>query len=109
MKTVNVLGTEYIILSGAEAQNSALKDNPNVAGFCEQYSKRIYIDEIDADSMENVDEYKKRLLRHELIHAFFAESGLMDECDFANNEMMIDWIAIQFPKMIKAFKDVKAL
>lgn len=59
--------------------------------------------------------YRKRTLRHELIHAFLNESGLSEnasvpaDCGWAKHEEMIDWIAIQFPKMVKAFKEAGCL
>lgn len=37
-----------------------------------------------------------------IIHAFLHESGL-DVCSWAHNEEMVDWLAIQFPKLYEAF------
>lgn len=37
---------------------------------------------------------------------FFAESGLRSNSDFAENEELVDWIAIQFPKIAKVFSDL---
>ena len=52
----------------------------------------------------------KKQLRHEIIHAFLAESGLQtnfEHCrQFGHDETMVDWIAIQFPKIYKVYKDV---
>ena len=42
------------------------------------------------------------LFRAKHIHA-------MDYKQFGHEETIIDWIAIQFPKMIKAFESVNAL
>ena len=106
MQKVNILGTEYKIYTDSD---NSLLDSLNAAGLCEQYSKNIYLKAVEQDSMENVEKYKQRLLRHELIHAFLIESGLGDECDFADNEMLIDWIALQFPKMIKVFEETNAI
>ena len=49
-----------------------------------------------------------------LIHAFLNESGLRynsfaPETAWARNEEMVDWIAIQFPKLMKAFRDADAI
>ena len=52
---------------------------------------------------------EKRILRHEIIHAFAFESGLADDSAWAMDEEMTDWIAHQFPKMLAAFKAVGAL
>lgn len=51
---------------------------------------------------------------HEITHAFLDESGLQ-HCSsvpmgaWARHEEMVDWIAIQFPKIMKAFQEVGAL
>ena len=56
---------------------------------------------------------QKRVLRHELIHAYLFESGLGDSsnsCDaWAVNEEMVDWFARNIPKMIETFKELKCL
>lgn len=52
------------------------------------------------------DERKKRhseVMRHEVIHAFFNESDLSD---YSNNEELVDWLAMQFPKMFKVFQEL---
>ena len=52
-------------------------------------------------------------LRHEIIHAFAYESGLWGDSEgtlaWAQNEEMTDWLAIQFPKMEKVFKECDCL
>lgn len=53
--------------------------------------------------------YQKKVLRHEIVHAFLYESGLWQnaygsKC-WAKNEEMIDWMAIQIPKIQKAYKE----
>ena len=45
--------------------------------------------------------------RHELMHAFFKESGLADEFE-SNNEVVVDWFAIQLPKIVRACCEVHA-
>ena len=56
----------------------------------------------------------KETLRHEIIHAFLFESGLQSssavlETGWACNEEMIDYFAIQSPKIFEAFKEVDCL
>lgn len=99
MMKVNILGTDYEILLQSEQQNPKLED---ANGLCEIYAKKIIIrkfPEDDPKAYENLDAFKERVLRHEIIHAFFAESGLISNCDYADNEELVDWIAIQFPKI----------
>jgi hypothetical protein len=56
----------------------------------------------------DLESVKKRILRHELIHAFLYESGL-DQCSWADNEEMIDFFAISLPKIFHVFCQAKAL
>jgi uncharacterized membrane protein len=53
---------------------------------------------------------RKVTLRHEIIHAFLAESGLWGSSAsigaWAMNEEMIDWFALQLPKMLKVFEQL---
>lgn len=56
--------------------------------------------------------YKFRLeknKRHEIIHAFLFESGLAENSEWAQNEEMVDFFAIQFPKLMEAFKNADAI
>lgn len=98
MKNLDILGTEYTI--GTE------KTNKNIDGFCDTSIKKIVVDDMKPSetSKKDLELYKKQVLRHEIIHAFLFESGLEAECRW-NDEEMVDWLAIQFDKIAKAFKD----
>ena len=39
-----------------------------------------------------------------MVTTAFAESGLRNNTDYAENEELVDWIAIQFPKIAKVFE-----
>ena len=52
------------------------------------------------------DEFIKKVKRHEIIHAYFHESGLKT---YAENEELVDWMAWQFPKLLATFKEIDAL
>ena len=53
---------------------------------------------------------QKHVLRHELIHAFLFESGLDQNsnlCEsWAINEEMVDWMAIQMPKIMNIYDSI---
>ena len=106
MKTsVNVLGTEYKVIT----DDSIISQN--VDGLCKSYDKEILIrskrEMLCSEDSEAIKEVRyKEVLRHELVHAFFDESGLDD---YSNNEQLVNWIAAQFPKMLKAFQEVDCL
>ena len=108
----NVLGTEYKFFYNTEEEDFKMKGNN---GYCEIYAKEIHINKDllipreNDDRIKNIYEFALKVIRHELIHAFTIESGLWENNDWARDEEMTDWIAIQFPKMMKCFEDVGAL
>ena len=64
------------------------------------------------DDVLDFKEIQKRCLRHEIIHAFLFESGLgsnFEHSQYGHEETMIDWIAIQFPKILGVFKEADCL
>lgn len=106
--TVNVLGTEYAITIG----RNGLREDAD--GICDDSVKKIHVDDFadcrgKPDSKENLDVQLKKNLRHEIVHAFLCESGLAENSDWAQNEEIVDWIAIQGPKLIKAWTEADAL
>lgn len=116
---IDVLGTEYKIETHKVSEDSFLKDN-HLAGYCDEECKLIVIaDMSEKEFFPEMDEqgqesYRKKTLRHELIHAFLNESGLSDSasvpvCAWSKHEEMIDWFAIQSPKIYKAFEKVGAI
>ena len=52
------------------------------------------------------EERRKYIKRHEIIHAFFNESGLPG---FSANEQIVDWIATQFSKILEVYRQTGAL
>jgi hypothetical protein cdifQCD-7_02046 len=106
---INVLGTEY------ELKEIEPDNDPTLAGkdgYCDSSIKLCVVDAMnhyEAGMKENLADYKNSVKRHELIHAFLYESGLDSCSSWAQNEEMIDWIAIQAPKIFKAFKEADCL
>lgn len=111
--TVDVLGTEYRVYMGVkEADDEILRD---ADGYTDKTSHKIVIaDKLKDTDLDDYGAYVKKVLRHELVHAFLFESGLgasavWIEEENEHPEQMVDWIAFQFPKMVKAFQTVGAL
>lgn len=112
---VNILGTDWAIRFGNET------DFPNLAnndGYTDTSVKEIVVDNMerhkkDVSGKKDIEAYQKQVVRHEIIHAFLAESGLdgnghnVDHWEF--NEEMVDWFAIQSPKIFKAFQRLGVL
>ena len=101
--TVDILGTTYKI------KRKKLKDD-NVDGWCDDTSKTIVIRKDNHNKVGNFEYLMKKQLRHEIIHAFLSESGLycnFEHCSrFGHEETMVDWIAIQFPKIHKVYEEL---
>ena len=62
---------------------------------------------------EDMECYIKKVLRHEIVHAFLFESGL-GECShssemWAKDEEIVDWFARQGDKIYNTWKEVGAL
>lgn len=114
MSEVNILNTNYKIIFKNEDKESRLKEN---WGFTDFHTKEIYVrDDIDKeneDSCKNLVDFKNKVLRHEILHAFLYESGLRENSHkvfaWAENEEMIDWFAIQIPKIVKVYEELNIL
>ena len=105
--TVNILGTEYTIETHKVSEDSYLEKN-RLAGYCGEEDKLIVV----ADMSE--EKYWKKTLRHEITHAFLNESGLSDSSNryegaWSKNEEMVDWFAIQSPKIMRVFEELEVL
>ena len=107
---VNILGTEYDITFNNTQNDSYLRDSD---GYTDWSSKKIVICEKESDcEIEDFESYQKKVMRHEIIHAFMEESGLsvnFEHKSIGIEETMIYWIAIQFPKISLAFTETGCL
>ena len=105
---VNILGAEYKIIKSDMVQHPKLE---RASGYCDFNIHTIVVDEFknpDQDATEDMDAYKKKVLRHELTHAFLRESGLSTN-SWADNEEIVDWIAIQAPKLFQVFTELNLI
>lgn len=108
-KTIPVLGVKYSLTETSKEKDSRLA--LGIDGYCDTSIKSCVVDAMISDDpacKQNLPEYKKQVIRHELIHAFLHESGLDGE-SWAANEELVDWIAIQFPKLKEAFIKAECL
>ncbi len=97
---INILGSEYTIKYLTEKENQILYQ---CDGWCDSYKKEIIIEKtLFKDEIISKRGYE--VLRHEIIHAFIFESGLSANCEWAKNEELVDWIALQFPKLNKCLE-----
>lgn len=92
---------------------------PNLAemdGYTDLSIREIVVDDMKASQGQigvksDLESYQKQVVRHEIIHAFLLESGLDSNSNeaesWATNEEMVDWFAIQSPKIFKVFNELK--
>ena len=117
--TVNILGTPYEIIVKKYDEEEAF-ERRSIAGLCDGYAKEIVICDMhtykgwEHEAEKTVVAAQKQTLRHEIVHAFFDESGLMDsssmvDCPWSKNEEMVDWVANQGMKIYKAWQEADAM
>ena len=99
---VNILGSEWSMKFGNEKEYPNLT---NADGYIDLSTREIVVDDMEAS--------QKQVVRHEIIHAFLLESGLDSNSNSADswavNEEMVDWFAIQSPKIFKVFNELKLM
>lgn len=105
---INILGTKYLFKFASRESDKYLAE---CDGYCDKTSNIIAV--LSEDPKSNYDNYKnyqKKVVRHEIIHAYLNESGLQENYEhsrqFGHDETMIDWFAIQLPKINRTIKEV---
>jgi hypothetical protein len=108
-KKLCILGTEYEV--HIENQDTD-KELDSCDGYCDKTIKRIVVTEkTKACNLGDFGVYQRKIMRHEITHAFLFESGL-HECwdkNTGHDETMVDWIACMFPKMKRVFEEAGCL
>lgn len=118
---VNILGTEYTIELKEEDPGFIRRSVYDICAFVDVVLKRIVVKDNRKSVTCKNNEYElnklplieKKSLRHEIVHAFLYESGLdgstKSTCAWSRNEEMVDWFALQGPKICEAWKQSGAL
>jgi hypothetical protein len=107
-RVVHILGVEYKICFREDKDDAKIS---TADGYMDHYHKRIVVGifEYCTNSVRDLTAYTKKVMRHEIVHAFLYESGLWSNShnakDWATDEEITDWIAIQAPKLYEAFKE----
>lgn len=108
---VNILGSEWSVKFGNEEEYPDLSE---MDGYTDLSTREIVVDDMKASQGQigakvDLGSYQKQVVRHEIIHAFLLESGLDSNSNsvgsWAVNEEMVDWFAIQSPKIFKVFRE----
>ena len=79
---VSILGSNWDIHESDEIQEPRLV---GADGFCDDSTKEIFVDSLEkidkSCAKKNLESHKKKVLRHEITHAFLCESGLAECSD----------------------------
>ena len=109
-RKVNILGTEYTITEESKSDNELLDCRD---GYTDWTTKEIVVAREQDGNLADMEAYIREVIRHEIVHAFFFESGLADCSNqsyvWAQDEQMVDWIARQGQKIYKAWQEAGAL
>ncbi len=116
---INVLGQVYTIYVKKYDEDPIFKAN-HWEGYCGDTTKTIVIGDLrtfpGSGTTPNEILFKamKKNLRHEIVHAFLNESGLgvnthVPRCPWTQNEEMVDWFAIQLPKIYKVMNELELI
>jgi hypothetical protein len=111
---VTILGSEWKIELRKGKQDAGLK---GLGGYCDKTTRLIVIRQQHGEpkprECSDLREYERGCLRHEIVHAFFFESGLAHSSRgvsaWAVNEEMVDWIAEMHTKIHAAYVEAGAL
>lgn len=102
---VCILGTDYTIR--VVSANDERLSYQEASGTCEAYSKELYVKDFTAENdpkqYKCIDEYCKKVLRHEIVHAVFFEAGLSK---YFEDEDLTETLAHLAPKMAKIMEDI---
>lgn len=109
-RKVQILGVTYTIKEQSESENELLK---SCDGYCDWTTKEMVVEREMFGTLSDMEAYIRKVIRHEIVHAFLIESGLHEssggtEC-WASNETMVDWFARQGQKIYTAWKEAGAL
>ena len=114
---ISILGVPYTLEYRKKAKDPNLE---HCDGYCDFSTKTIVVKDYTAAerkepmTMADLEAYKRKCMRHEITHAFLYESGLSINSlnldgSWATNEEMVDWVAIQGPKLYAAWTAAKCL
>jgi hypothetical protein len=96
---MKILGIDYMLKDNCKISDyKALEEREAYTDFT---TKEIIVSEFgeDYNSVKNIKNHINKVKRHEIIHAMLYESGLDCNSDWATNEEIVDWVAIQYPKL----------
>lgn len=116
--SIDILGESWqLVFVDPKQKGSGFDDHRSASGYCSPHNRKIVLREVKScnfpDDFTLLDKMHaiNKTLRHEIIHAYLYESGLDGNAfcttkAWPKNEEMIDWFAIQGPKIVSTWNKV---
>ena len=107
-----IMGATWTLETCEPGEDEQLED---CNGYTDWTERRIRVlnPKPEKNSLKNLDVWRKKVIRHEILHAYLFESGLAERsgaCDaWAMNEEMVDWFARNGANIYQTWKDANAL
>lgn len=109
-RSVHILGSVWTIREQSVNENNLLE---SCDGYCDWTTKEIVVEREQNGTLGDMETYIRKVIRHEIIHAFLFESGLYESScqaeSWAKNEEMVDWFARQGQKIYESWKEAGVL
>ena len=110
LRTVDILGVKWSIHERSESEDKRLE---GCDGYSDWTTKEIAVEREVTGTLGDMEAYIRKVLRHEIVHAFLLESGLHEASAptdaWATNEEMVDWFARMGQRIYQAWETVGAL
>ena len=101
--SIDILGTDWTVELCNKGEDAVLDGSDGSDGYADWTGNLIRIaDRRKESNLENPEQYLLKVLRHEIVHAYMKESGLLGVMwtGADQEELLVDWIAVQFHKMV---------
>ena len=106
---IKILGEEWTVSLRAQSEDDYLETRD---GYTDISCKTMVIGLQPEDAeLKNPTVYLRKVLRHEIIHAFMFESGLAENWShpaMGQEELTVDWFAIQMHKIYDTCREAEA-
>lgn len=118
IKKINVLGTEYTLHIKKYDEDETF-DRLGFCGYCDYWVHEIIVCDMttykgwEHEPFATAEAAQNQTIRHEIVHAFLSESGLLSSHtsnnSWAKDEEVIDWFAAQGAKIYAAWEEAGAI
>lgn len=104
-RKLKILGAEWSLEERSQNEDDKLE---NADGYCDWTTRTIVVERETKGNLGDMEAYIAKVKRHEIVHAFLCECGLMECSPWAANEEMVDWFARMARRIVEAWQQAEA-